>query len=95
MGRIRAKNPQLASECAHLLERLAHDRVEREAGQNGIEAVAPGRVRNRALDELHQIDPVAIERLERAEEGAGPVISDEREGKAPVFAVAVQTRVRG
>ena len=56
--------------------------------EHDVETVAPRRVRQRSRDELHQIDVVAGERPERAEQGAGPVVGDERQRRAPAFAAA-------
>ena len=60
-------------------------------GEDGVEAVAERRVRDRARDELDEVDPVAAERLERAVERARRVVGHEREGGAPARRAAVRS----
>ncbi len=72
----------------------ADDRVERVAGEHRVEAVAPGRLRDRSRGQLDEIERVARERLDRAMKRTGTVVGLEREGDPPVAAFAELGPVR-
>ena len=93
-GRIRPEHLQPPRPLAQLAQRLAHDRVERMAGEHGVEAVAPRRPRDRPRDELVQVDAQTPERLDRPVERARRVVGDERERGPPFLGLPVDARVR-
>jgi len=87
-GYLLAFVPPVALECPATL--VVDERV---AGQDGVEAIAPRRVRNRARDELNEIDGVPGERLQGAVERPRLMVGDEREGRPPRPRVGVEPRV--
>ena len=61
---------------------------------DGVEAVAPGRLRDRPRGQLDEVERVAGERLDRAVERARAVVGLERERDPPVGALAELRPVR-
>src|SRR5947208_13995547 len=64
------------------------------AREDGVKAVLPRLVGYRRRDELHEVDAVLRERLERAVKCPGLVVGDERERRPPALSLPVEPRVR-
>src|SRR5262245_64240017 len=83
LRRIGAEDAEQTRARANLDERVSDDRVERVAGEDGVEPVLPGGLGYGSRHELEEIDVVPRERLDRPVERARLVVGHERERRAP------------